>query len=82
MHEDGRRTLIETILYFEHATRELPLDVILGIAIGGSVLFAFAPDNRRVERTSELTANIRVGVADGYHPRSHYPHYALWLIQL
>ena len=52
MHEDGRRTLIETIFYFEHATRELPLDVILGIAIGGSVLFAFAPYNRRVERTS------------------------------
>ena len=31
VHEDGRRTLIETILYFEHATRELPLDVILGV---------------------------------------------------
>jgi hypothetical protein len=43
VHEDGRRTLIETILYFEHATREMPLDVILGVAIGGCVFFAFPP---------------------------------------
>ena len=43
VHEDGRHTLIGTILYFEHATRELPLDVILGIAIGGCVFFAFPP---------------------------------------
>jgi hypothetical protein len=43
VHEDGRRTLIGTILYFDHATRELPLDVILGIAIGGCVFLAFPP---------------------------------------
>jgi hypothetical protein len=43
VHEDGRHTLIGTILYFEHATRELPLDVILGVAIGGCVFFAFPP---------------------------------------
>jgi hypothetical protein len=52
VHEDGRRTLIETILYFEHATRELPLDVILGVAIGGSVSIAFPPDDQRLPRTS------------------------------
>ena len=52
VHEDGRRTLIETILYFDHATRELPLDVILGVAIGGCVFFAFppAPDDQGAER--------------------------------
>jgi len=43
VHEDGRHTLIGTILYFEHATRELPLDVILGVAIGGCAYFAFPP---------------------------------------
>lgn len=43
VHEDGRRTLLLTILYFEHASRELPLDLLLGVAIGGSALFAFPP---------------------------------------
>lgn len=41
VHETGDRTLIQTVLYFEHAARELPLDMVLGVAIGGSVLFAF-----------------------------------------
>ena len=40
VHEDGQRTLLLTIFYFEHATRELPLDVLLGIAIGGCACFA------------------------------------------
>lgn len=44
VHEDGQRTLTGTILYFEHATRELPLDILLGMAIGGGVLFAYPPD--------------------------------------
>jgi hypothetical protein len=41
VHEDGQRTLLLTILYFEHAAREMPLDILLGVAIGGSVFFAF-----------------------------------------
>ncbi|MGH9387705.1 MAG: hypothetical protein ACRD2N_25900 [Vicinamibacterales bacterium] len=44
VHESGDRTLIGTIFFFEHAARELPLDVILGVVIGGSALFVFAPD--------------------------------------
>ena len=47
VHEDGQRTLLETIFYFEHATRELPLDILLGAAIGGSVLFSFPPQHPR-----------------------------------
>lgn len=43
VHEDGKRTLIGTILYVEHATRELPLDILLGVAIGGCVFYAFPP---------------------------------------
>jgi hypothetical protein len=50
VHEDGQHTLIGTILYFEHATRELPVDVILGVAIGGCVFFAFPPDDQGAER--------------------------------
>jgi len=40
VHENGSRTLLGTVLYFEHAARELPLDVVLGIAIGGSARWA------------------------------------------
>lgn len=37
VHEDGRRTLLETVFYVEHALRELPLDLILSAAIAGAV---------------------------------------------
>ncbi len=50
VHESGNRTLLDTVFYFEHAARELPLDVLLGVAIGGSILWAFPkynPVNRR-----------------------------------
>ncbi len=50
VHEDGVRTLLGTILYFEHATRELPLDILLGVAIGGSVYFAFPPESHAASR--------------------------------
>jgi hypothetical protein len=43
VHESGDRTLLGTILYFDHAARELPLDVLLGMAVGGSVVFALPP---------------------------------------
>jgi hypothetical protein len=33
-HESGARTLLETVFYFEHALRELPLDILLGAGIG------------------------------------------------
>lgn len=45
-HEDGVRTLLNTILYFEHATRELPLDILLGLVIGGAATFALTPADR------------------------------------
>ena len=38
VHEDGLRTLAETVFYFEHATRELPIDLLLSVAVAGSVL--------------------------------------------
>jgi hypothetical protein len=45
VHESGNRTLLDTVFYFEHAARELPLDVLLGAAIGGSILWAFPKCN-------------------------------------
>lgn len=41
VHESGDRTLGQTILYYEHAARELPLDLILGLSIGAGALFVF-----------------------------------------
>ena len=40
VHESGDRSLVATIFFFEHAARELPLDMILGAAVAGSALFA------------------------------------------
>lgn len=39
-HEDGVRTFGDTVLYFEHAVRELPLDILLGVATGGGLAYA------------------------------------------
>ncbi len=50
VHEDGKRTLLLTILYFEHAVRELPLDLLLGVAIGGCAIFAVQPATRPIDR--------------------------------
>ncbi len=50
VHEDGQRTLLLTIFYFEHASRELPLDILLGIAIGGCAYLAFGSAVRRIDR--------------------------------
>jgi hypothetical protein len=38
VHESGDRTLLQTIGYVEHASRELPLDILLGLAIGGAAV--------------------------------------------
>jgi hypothetical protein len=43
VHEDGRHTLIETIFYFEHATRELLLDAVLAMAVAGAMRCFFPP---------------------------------------
>ena len=38
VHESGRRTLVQTVFWFEHAVREIPIDMLLGAAIAGSLL--------------------------------------------
>jgi len=43
VHESGDRTLQQTIFYYEHAAREIPLDIILGVAIAGTALFVLPP---------------------------------------
>jgi hypothetical protein len=49
VHEDGQHTLLETILYFEHATRELLLDAVLAMAVAGAVRSFFPPNRARAD---------------------------------
>lgn len=37
VHEDGQRTLLQTVFYFEHAARELPPDLLLAMAVAGAM---------------------------------------------
>jgi len=43
IHEDGRRTFLDTVLYFEHALGELPLELLLSAALAGWVLWLCGP---------------------------------------
>lgn len=50
-HEDGVRTFGATVFYFEHAARELPGDLLLGVVVGASLAYAYplAPNARGVK---------------------------------
>jgi len=52
VHEDGVRTFAQTLLYYEHATRELTTDLPLAVAIGASVYWAFPPSEPVSRRPS------------------------------
>jgi hypothetical protein len=43
VHEDGRRTLLDTLFFFEHATRELAPDLVLALGVAGAVRYFFPP---------------------------------------
>jgi hypothetical protein len=60
VHEDGHRTLLQTIFYFEHATRELLLDVVLAIGIAGAARY-FDPIQRDVDVGALRQARRRTG---------------------
>jgi hypothetical protein len=45
VHEDGQRTLLQTMFYVEHALRELPLDLLLAWAVGAAAAHFF-PQSR------------------------------------
>jgi hypothetical protein len=61
VHEDGHRTLLQTIFYFEHATRELLLDVVLAIGIAGAVRY-FHPPARSADSGALRQARRRMGI--------------------
>jgi hypothetical protein len=62
VHEDGKRTLLGTIFFFEHAARELPLDLILACAVVASAR-CFYPRPATDGRT--LSRHVRVLPAAG-----------------
>jgi hypothetical protein len=47
VHEDGQRTFFDTVLYFEHALGELPLEVLLSAAVAGWMLWLCGPPEAR-----------------------------------
>ena len=65
VHESGERTLVGSVLYYQHAARELPLDVVLGLAMGGCALWALPrapPTNRRRQGLLVLGAALAIAV--------------------
>lgn len=53
-HEGGQRTLLTTIFYFQHAVRELPMDLVLAVAVAGAIK-AFLPAPPPGERSQRGT---------------------------
>lgn len=47
VHEDGVRSMLGTIFFFEHAARELLPDVVLAMAVAGAVRWHFPFDEAR-----------------------------------
>lgn len=45
-HESGDKTLLDTLLYFDHAARELPGDLVLGVAVAGAMIAQGRRSNR------------------------------------
>jgi hypothetical protein len=64
VHESGNRTLLGTVLYFEHAARELPLDVVLSVAIGESALWAL-PRNGITSRHHQFLLPTSIALVIG-----------------
>jgi hypothetical protein len=62
VHESGTRDLLATILFFDHALGELPLDLLLGASVAGAML-RFLPPRRtqQTRRAGWLWAWIALG---------------------
>jgi len=41
VHEDMQSTLFQTVFGFEHATREIPMDLVLALTVAGSVRYFY-----------------------------------------
>jgi hypothetical protein len=73
VHESGQKTFVQTIFWLEHAVREIPIDVLLGMAVAGALLrFLRASDGvdqprrrRLMVWTGSLTALLTIFIVTG-----------------
>jgi hypothetical protein len=56
VHEDGHRSFAQTLFYFDHITRELLHDLLLGAAIGAGGAAALAHDAPGPRKSRPITA--------------------------
>lgn len=61
VHEDGVRTLLGTIFYFEHATRELLPDLALALAAAGAVRHFYPPRHAGRRQAAAASWRRRLG---------------------
>lgn len=62
VHESGGRTLTETIFWLEHGVREIPIDLLLGLAIAASLLLFSQPASALDEQRRRLLMNWSAGL--------------------
>ncbi|MEO8454012.1 MAG: hypothetical protein ABI454_02535 [Sphingomicrobium sp.] len=62
VHEDGHRTFAQTLFYFEHATRELPIDLLLGVTIGAAAAEALPGPRATTGRLQPMLAGLLVAL--------------------
>jgi hypothetical protein len=62
VHENGKWTLLETVLYFEHALGEAPLEVLLGGAVAGAMLHCTKPSPRKNTSTIVMLTLLVAGL--------------------
>jgi hypothetical protein len=81
VHEDGRRTLLETIFYFDHALGELPLDLLLSGAVAGAMLCASSRQEHPLRRLTVVCLALDVAIVAGACILSGVKVAALYLFQ-
>jgi hypothetical protein len=65
VHEDGRRTLLATIFYFDHVLGELPLDLLLSAAVAGAMLCAASPAPRPFGKLAAVCVVLDAAIIAG-----------------